>query len=279
MSRIIKSNDLVLKEPVTIDHLFEETKQKILQAEEATLQNALHDVIEASAHLHQHHSDSSKVRDEADKIIHETEEMIVEILDKARSEAMAIISDAREEAQELHNAALEEINNFREQSISQGYQEGWQRAVQENEETRTRAIAESERMIDEALKERLSILNSSEETMVRLVMAISRKIIEKEVEQNPDIIVNLVRNALDLLSDAETVKVLVSPRDFEILVQEKVNLTTPGQGTSTVNLQSDPRVAAGGCVVESDMGLVDARLETRISNIENTLLEVAGRDQ
>lgn len=279
MSKIIKSQDLIVKEPIKIESIFDKTTQDLLASEKAAFKSVM---AETGEQLYKGESSGSNlelVREEADRILHETESMIVELMDKARSEALSIIEEAREEAQEIRKAAEEEARRIREEAASRGYQEGYQQAMQETEAERMRAIEESEQMIQEAVRQRNEILNSSEEMMVRLVMAVARKIVEKEVEQNPDIIINLVKNALDLVGSADSVKIIVSPRDFEYLLNQQMYLTGPGQGAGGMDLHTDIRITPGGCLVESETGTVDARLETRIQNIENALLDVAGREE
>jgi len=43
-------------------------------------------------------------------------------------------------------------------------------------------------------------------------------------------------------------------------------------------LVADARVGIGGCVIESDQGMVDAQLDTRITKVEQALQDVIADD-
>lgn len=279
LSKIIKSHNLILVEPITINHL--RAEDAIWEMTEIELEIEGTKGIQTMGSFSPDISgekedkiDLDQVRNEAENILRETEVMITDILERARTEATSIIAEARHEAQEIKNQALEEAKNLGQNAQETGYQDGWQKALAENEEERQRAVKESQRLIEEASQERIKIIQSSEEVMVRLALSIAKKIVGKEIEQNPDIIISLVKEALELIGDADSVKILVHPQDFEMLMNERIRLVDPG--TTSLNLQADALITSGGCLLESDVGVIDATMETRVANLKNALLEVAG---
>jgi type III secretion protein L len=46
-----------------------------------------------------------------------------------------------------------------------------------------------------------------------------------------------------------------------------------------VDIVPDPKVASGGCIIESEVGTVDARLETQLRALEKALLGQTERDE
>lgn len=273
MPRVIKSQDLIVKDPVIIDPIIKEPILPIIRASGKTHADESKDVLTDEAN---DSFDTLIVREEADKILQETEQMVMDILEKARNEANHIITEAMEEAQDAKTQSLAEIETLRQNALDTGYREGWENAQQENDAERKRGIDESQRLIDEAVQERAAIITSSEEIIIRLSMAVAEKIIEKEIEQNPDIIINLVKNIIELMSDAESIKVLVNPVDYEILVKNHLKITAPGQGVAGIEFHGDDRITQGGCIVETELGAIDGQLETRTDNLQNALIEAAG---
>ncbi|MGE5397839.1 MAG: FliH/SctL family protein [Chitinophagales bacterium] len=272
MSKVIKSHELIVSQPIPLNTIPSES-QDVDTAWKPEVNRVDDEITESIENVY----DIDKVKEEADSILRETESMVTEILEKARQQAMNMVSEGKEEAQELKIQATEEAEQIKRNAADEAYREGWQRAMEESEEERRRAVTESEALIEEAMVQRLDIIRSSEEIILRLAMAIAKKIIEKEIKQNPDIIISLIRDAVDLLKDAETIKILVNPKDFELLLNEQNKIANQEKVNARINIQSDTRISAGGFIVESEIGTTDARLETRIDNVENVLMEVAAR--
>ncbi|NLB88377.1 MAG: hypothetical protein GX790_04005 [Syntrophomonadaceae bacterium] len=220
----------------------------------------------------------NELKAESEKILKETEQMVIELLEKAQSEAKEIIINAQEEADVIRSQVYEEAKIIREQAKQSGYEEGLKIAHEEIEEDRKRALEQNELIIEEARKTKLQILRSVEPDLVRLVMAISKKVIASELKTNPESIVNIVREAITYLDNPQNVRVYVNPSELDKLLDlgEFKDLTDIGNQAIAVDVKGDNRITPGGCVIESENGIVDARIETKIQNIEKGLQEVSG---
>jgi flagellar biosynthesis/type III secretory pathway protein FliH len=65
--------------------------------------------------------------------------------------------------------------------------------------------------------------------------------------------------------------VRLNPLDYKYLLEQRD--FTPESIGSDVSLQSDNSIEQGGCLVETSCGDIDARLEARFSEVENTFFE------
>jgi len=218
-----------------------------------------------------------RAREEANGILQDTETMALDILEKAREEAHKIITEAKEAAGLIEASAAEEAVSVREDALEQGYQEGIAKAVLEKQAEMDQMREENIRILEEAQLERLKIINTSEEIIVKMALAIAKKIVDKEITEIPDITKNIVSKIMEQLGDSEAFKIFVSSRDFEFLAEESAR-NQLGQSGGKLQIKSDSRITDGGCIIDSDLGIVDARLETRITAIENALLEGVERD-
>lgn len=257
LSKVIKPHEIILKAPVFLD-----IPGKMTQAENLRLTHADHDNTQADA------------REEADKIIKETEEIIVQLLEKARLQAQNIMAEADEEAQDIRLRAENEAQLLKEQAIDSGYQYGWDKAGEEARQQLEEASRQSKDLLEEANRERLRIIQSCESIIIKMSMGIAQKIVEKELTTNPDIIVKLVGSIMEFMNGVEAFKVLVSPEDFMTLITEFGEHIQSAGGNEKIRILADKTVSRGGCIVETDLGSVDARLETRISSLENALMDV-----
>lgn len=219
-----------------------------------------------------------EIKAESEKILKETEQMVLELLEKAQSEAREIIVTAQEEADVIRSQVYEEAKLIREQARQDGYEEGLRTAHEEMEEDRRLALEQNQLIIEEARKMKLQILKSAEPDIIRLVMAISKKVIASELKTNPDIIVNVVREAINYLDNPQNIKVYVNPSELDKLLHlgNLDSLNDIGSQAINTEIRGDSRITPGGCVIESENGIVDARIETKIQNIEKGLQEVSG---
>lgn len=272
LPRIIKSQNLFVTDPVIINPMIKDTSPLVFAPLGKTIAEQSKEMFTKDSDAF----DSMLVREEADKILQETEQMVMEILEKARNEANNIITEAMELAEEQKIQATAESEAVKQNALDAGYQEGSEKAQNEIASEKERGLTESQRLIDQALFERADILKASEEIIIRLSLAVAKKIVEREIQQDPGIVVDLVKNIVELLSDADSIKVLVNPIDYERLVNNQYSITAPGQGIGSVELVSDERITPGGCIAESELGSIDGRLETRIDNLQSALTEAAG---
>lgn len=259
MSNIVKFDQTVIAEPFSM---------KGSPKPEVTYKNYL--PIDDEAIL-------LRAREEANSILQDTETMVQDILEKAREEARKIIAEAEEAARLMEASAVEEAKSVREDGLEQGYQEGIAKAILEKQAEMDLMKEENIRILEEAQRERLKIINTSEEIIVKMALSIAKKIVDKEVMEISDITKNIVNKIMEQLSDSEAFKIFVSPKDFEFLA-EKAAFNQLGQSGGKLQVKSDSRITDGGCIIDSDLGIVDARLETRVTAIENALLEGVKRD-
>jgi flagellar assembly protein FliH len=93
------------------------------------------------------------------------------------------------------------------------------------------------------------------------------------VAQDRTVVLDLLRAALAEVDERLVVRVRVSPEDVELV------RTHWGDERAGLVIVGDERIAAGGCVIETRFGLVDARPETRLAEAEQLLWSVASDER
>lgn len=256
--RVIKFDNQVLSFPRTIK-------------DEDTVQNDI--LVQFALQVAQEKENLENIKQESEKIIAESEGLVNEILEKARGEAKSIISLAQEDAERILAEAAQEMQKRKEE----GYQQGLKQAQQEIENDRQLAMEQGKQIVDEAYQTKLEIIQSAEKDIIRLVLAITRKVIAAELGTRPELIVSIVREAISSLDNPENIKVYVNPGDIELLTEKiyQSELAEIGSQETAINIKPDARISCGGCILESNSAIVDASIETRLENIENALKEVA----
>jgi flagellar biosynthesis/type III secretory pathway protein FliH len=72
-------------------------------------------------------------------------------------------------------------------------------------------------------------------------------------------------------------KIRVPADDLELVRKRIVLLREAAGPNRSIEVAGDSAISAGGCVVESEYGVIDARLETQLRCMEEVLLRAAGK--
>ena len=80
----------------------------------------------------------------------------------------------------------------------------------------------------------------------------------------------LVAHALSTVRGARKVAVHVSQQDFKVMGRLGEELGADGR-FSEIEFVPDPRVTVGGCMIETDTGVWDARLETQLQRLRDAI--------
>lgn len=89
---------------------------------------------------------------------------------------------------------------------------------------------------------------------------LARQIVRSELAQRPELVAAVAQEAVDtLLLSAHHITLRVHPDDHALVAQGAAEVLA----ARGARLLSDAAVTRGGCVVESDIGVIDASLEAR----------------
>ena len=165
-----------------------------------------------------------------------------------KAEAERIIGDARQEAERL-----------RAQAVVEGRERGLQ-AVTELLTAARAASVKAQRSVTEDLR--------------LLAVRIAEKILERELTLSPDAVVDIARAALTQAGTPRDVMLRVHPDDLKALERGRPRLLERCARAEVVHLRADASVTRGGCIVETELGTVDARLPLQLEAIERALRSV-----
>lgn len=108
------------------------------------------------------------------------------------------------------------------------------------------------------------------DTVVRLATLIAKRVIERELEADPDLVVTLTRAAVAQLENCTTAEVRVHPTDYAV-VQRHLERGSDRVDYPIVRVIGDGSIPRGGCVVATEGAEVDGLLDTRLRRLEETL--------
>jgi flagellar assembly protein FliH len=114
-----------------------------------------------------------------------------------------------------------------------------------------------------------------EQAFEKLVIAtaheISKKILKRELEIESVINQN-VRDAIAKIIGANEVKIKLNPADLDVLNEHTRSLIN-NSSFSKITFEPDERIEQGGCLIETEIGNVDARISTQLEELRNQLID------
>lgn len=106
---------------------------------------------------------------------------------------------------------------------------------------------------------------------------VARRVLQAELSTSPDALFALVRSALQRAGDSRKIQVRVHPQDAEALAPALAKGTL-GVSAATVEIVRDAALSPGDCIVDTDFGKVDGRLDTRLDELHRAAVAAADGD-
>ena len=171
-------------------------------------------------------------------------------------------------AEEAPAVSQQRLATLERDAFAKGYEQG-ERAGTEAAGKRGEAML---RRLSDTLTEltalRASMIRQTENQIVELALAVARRVVHREVSLDRNLMIAIVRVALDRLGESAHVTVRLHPEEFEATGATRV----AEFAGSDITFVPDARVGRGGCRVESEMGMLDAGVDAQIQEIARALL-------
>jgi len=162
-----------------------------------------------------------------------------------------------------------DVDSIRRRAFEEGATEGERRGAEKAGQEHAQELAKLRSALEELLSYKDALRVDAERELLDLAFAVARRIVRRELTIDNQIALAIVRSCLKDFTGSESRRIRVNERDVD-LVREQ--LGTPLE----VEVISDPSVSAGGAVLETDQGRLDARIETQLSEIESGLADGYG---
>ena len=208
---------------------------------------------------------------EIKKMLADAEDLRTRIYSEAQAEAEKIKNEALQEAEQLRQTAREDGYQTGQ---TQGYQDGLQTAQQEQAAVLDAVNEKASRTILAAQEEMKTCMVLAERQIAEIIFSVAGKILPQHFLDVPQIILPMVKKALDKIKDQEGIVIRVSPDNYEFVIMAKNEFQAMLTGNEPLQVQADPSLGLGDCIIESLSGSVDARLQTQLELIKKSVQEV-----
>lgn len=121
--------------------------------------------------------------------------------------------------------------------------------------------------LDAAFKDWCSKL---EGPLAELAVVIAARIIARELESDPETVLGIARQAVAEVTHASEARIKVNPFDSEVISAHRATLLAASGGLRNIEIVEDPAIL-GGCIVETDGGSIDSRIESMLERAKRGL--------
>lgn len=198
------------------------------------------------------------------------------LLEEAELKAQEIVAKAEAQAEALLSEAETQIETLRLQTKEAAFDEGYQEGLKTGEEqalhNATGLLSLLQATVDEGVRVRASSLQALEDDFLKFSLLLADKIVKKTVSDDISWLAPIIDESLTALGRVEQIILRLNPVDYSLLQEH--NQTLLAGNRVKISFESDEQVSQGGCLIESENGLIDARLEKRFEKIAQHLMEV-----
>lgn len=212
------------------------------------------------------------------------------MLHAAEREAKAIVDEAAKKAQRIEKEARQQIETWwrkqraqddqlreqiKKEAYEEGYSSGYDAGIAAAREALKEQFAEVKELMEAAFEAKQAIIGEAEPFLVQLSTDIAEKVIGTEIARHSNVVLQIVRTALEQCRDAASIAIYVRPEHFTLVQDARDELKQLVNGQTEIKVIPDARLTSDGCVIETEKGSIDARTEVQLNQIREVLLEVA----
>lgn len=110
----------------------------------------------------------------------------------------------------------------------------------------------------------------TEEDLIRLAVAIARRVLHRELTIDPTALAGLIRAAFDKIDNRQILQIRTDPGSMNVVQQVVSTMDT----TSGMRVVPDPALHSGSLILEFPRGELDASVETQLNEIERGFIDI-----
>ena len=185
------------------------------------------------------------------------------MLDRMKVQYDAVLQKSKEIVNKAHADAEKIEKDAHQKGFEQGQKDGETLGRQRFEAV----VQQFENLFQIMQKKSLQVDQVYQQNIIELIKVIVRRLVDHEISVNPDVIRSCLENALRYVVENAKVKIHLHPSDYKNFFEHGINIPGVLEGSSRLELVEDSSIAAGGCLLSSDYGDVDATVENRTGQL------------
>ncbi len=170
-------------------------------------------------------------------------ELLKDALDKAKRQSIEIKVRAKKEGHDT------------------GYEEGFKKGEEAAQKEFSPFLATIEDLIADLSIFRKNMYDKVEREMVEMVVSLAKKVIHFEFSTRDDAVQEMIRLAVQSVLDRESMVIKINPADKGYAESFRPELHHLFSEIKNITFEAHSGVERGGCIVETNFGVVDAQID------------------
>lgn len=162
--------------------------------------------------------------------------------------AAEVLKKVKEDAEQYRREVVEECEQLKEVAQHEGFEAGFQQWVEK--------IAQIEGEI-------IQVRREMEKMVVPVALKAAKKIVSREIELSENVILDIVSANLKAVAQHKRVIIYVNKKDLAFVEENKPKLKTLFEHLESLSVRERSDVQPGGCIIETEVGIINAQLENR----------------
>jgi len=164
----------------------------------------------------------------------------------------------------LVSRAQEEAENIKKSAFEEGYRKGLEQSNADIEQFKNN--------FNKFMGATKEVFEYVAPDILEISIDIAKKIIKKEVELDPQVLMDTIIDVLKTVSKNEPkINIRVQPQAAQFIKDTLPTVTYQYGIDAKINIIADPSIEAGGCVLQTNNGIVDASIDTQLEIIKKAL--------
>jgi flagellar assembly protein FliH len=196
-------------------------------------------------------------------------------LAQAKEEAERITAQAQQYVKDLEDGMRKTLDDEKTAALNQARENGVKEGYAEGKAEVDRLIERTHLVLERAQDKRGEILVQTEEEVINLVLLMARKVIRVISENQRDVVISNVIEALKKVKDRGNIIIRVNLADVKLTTEHTKDFIKMLEGVKSIQVAEDSSVDSGGCVIETDFGEIDARISSQLAELESKILAIS----
>ncbi len=179
--------------------------------------------------------------------------------------------EKQSEEQKIEDLVLEKVAVIQAQAFTEGFDLGKADGYKMAFETTTSEINEGLALVHTLILKlgqiKEELVHQNETHIMTMIYQIAEKLAFDHIESKPEIILSVIQKSIETAQADEDITVSVAPEQIQFLENMKSQNHREFEFLKNVKLQSIPTIQPGGCIVETNYGIIDARIPERTSKL------------
>jgi len=168
-------------------------------------------------------------------------------------DAQGVLEKVKSDAEKYKLEIAQECEKLKEKALKDGFAAGY--------EQWSSRIADLEKEIQK-------VRQDLEKMLIPVALKAAKKILGREIELSENAVTDIVSNALKAVSQHKKITIYVNKKDLEPLERNRSRLKDLFESLEVLSLRERNDISRGGCIIETEGGIINAELENQWSALE-----------